>query len=153
MSMNSAEYKKEITEACRQNLLESITILEEEMEMLKESASNGGEVGMSDRLESNDEEMMNERKDRENRRELLYQELRILDDLNTNEQNEGIQIGSIVISNQRNFFIAIARMFQVEGKSFTGLSEAAPIFTSMKGRTAGESFTFNGQHFDIIKVF
>ena len=151
--MKSLELKKQIIMACRADLLNSIIILEEEMESLKESASADADSGMSDRLESNDEEMMNERKDREYRRDMLYRELNILDELDIPELHNTISTGTVVITNDRNFLIAIARSFKVNNMNFTGLSAQAPIFSVLEGKKAGESYSYNGTGAKIDEVF
>lgn len=151
--MYSTGTKKQIFEACRQNLLDSIRILEDEMKMLKESASDDSAIGMSDRLESNDEEMMNDRKDREKRRTQLYQELSLLDSLNTGSLVKKVEPGAVVITNQRNLLIAIARMFKSAEYDFTGISAAAPIYAVIEGKKAGDKYSFNGQDFMITEVY
>jgi len=144
--MISVDYKKEVAQACKDNLLESITILQEEMKMLQESAASGTEDGMSDHLESNDEGMMNERKDRENRLAVLYDDLRFLGELDLNVPMDRVGPGSVVLTDARNFFVAIARTFQVGDKAFVGLSTSAPIYGVMEGKRTGENFSFNSLH-------
>ena len=145
--------KKQIFDACRENLLTDIHILEKEMNMLKESASTDNEGGMSDHLESTDAEMMNDRLDRENHRNLLYQELSLLDSLNKPEKLEEIEPGAVVITSDRNFFIAIARNFIVNEHDFIGVSVAAPIFRVLAGKKKGDTYKFNDQEYTIKEVY
>lgn len=145
--------KQPIFDACRLNLISAIQLLEEEMNMLKESASSEQDGGMSDRLESTDEEMMNDRKDRENHRATLYQDLSLLDSLSSADTLTAVAPGAVVITDVRNLVVAIARTFRACGQDYTGISVAAPIFAVIEGKKAGDSYTFNGQQYKIIQVY
>lgn len=151
--MSDQESKKEIFEACRLNLLASIHVLEEEMKMLRESAASDQDNGMSDRMESTDEEMMNDRQDREKYRNSLYEELSLLDSLNNSEVMHTVEPGAIVITSNRNLLVAIARTFRSGDREFTGISAAAPIYSFLEGKKAGDTYTFNDQKYTITEVY
>lgn len=151
--MSKSASKIQVFQACRQSLLTAIQLLEDEMNLLKESASNDKEGGMSDRLESNDEEMMNDRKDRESHRNRLYQELSLLDSLSNGEEFTKVEPGAIVITEERNFLIAIARTFKTNGLDFIGISAAAPIYAAIAAKKAGDSYKFNEQETRIKEVY
>jgi len=96
---------------------------------------------------------MNDRLDRENHRNLLYQELSLLDSLNKPEKLEEIEPGAVVITSDRNFFIAIARNFIVNEHDFIGVSVAAPIFRVLAGKKKGDTYKFNDQEYTVKEVY
>jgi transcription elongation GreA/GreB family factor len=61
--------------------------------------------------------------------------------------------GSIVYTNNGNFYIAIgAGKLTVDGTSFFGISAASPIGSKLLGKEAGYSFDLNGKKFVIEKI-
>jgi transcription elongation GreA/GreB family factor len=64
-----------------------------------------------------------------------------------------IDTGSIVKTNNGNFYLAIsAGTLTVNGESYFAISPASPIGVKMKGLKAGEEFNVNGKEYRIIQV-
>lgn len=64
-----------------------------------------------------------------------------------------VQSGSLVYTNQANYFIAIAAgQFVVEGVTWYVISPVSPIGASLKGLSAGDTFRFNQKEILIEKV-
>jgi transcription elongation GreA/GreB family factor len=64
-----------------------------------------------------------------------------------------IQSGSIVETDQGNFFIAIgAGALTVYKKDYYGISAASPIAKGMWGKKAGEVFSFNKKEYHIKTI-
>ncbi|WP_417372181.1 hypothetical protein, partial [Gelidibacter japonicus] len=69
------------------------------------------------------------------------------------EPTEVVQPGAIVSVNGRCMIVAVSKpAFNVDGRDFLGISPNAPIYSSLKGKKAGESFTFNNLDFTIEAV-
>ena len=61
--------------------------------------------------------------------------------------------GSVVYTNNGNFYIAIsAGKITVDGTSFFAISAASPIGSKLLGKGVGYSFELNGKEFVIEKV-
>lgn len=63
------------------------------------------------------------------------------------------ETGSIIITNNGNFYLAIsAGSLMVNGENYFAVSPASPIGLKLTGRTAGDDFTLNGKHYIIQSV-
>jgi transcription elongation GreA/GreB family factor len=61
--------------------------------------------------------------------------------------------GSVVYTNNGNFYLAIsAGLLKVDGTSFYAVSAASPIGSKLVGQTAGHAFELNGKQFVIREV-
>lgn len=79
---------------------------------------------------------------------------RILDGIKIDKQTEIIQPGSLVITQQSNFFIAISvGQHVIEDTTFLIISAESPIGAKLKGLRAGESFSFNNKMHKIEQVW
>ena len=64
-----------------------------------------------------------------------------------------VQLGSLVYTNQANYFIAIAAgQFVVEGVTWYVISPVSPIGVSLKGLTAGDASPFGQKEILVEKV-
>ena len=61
--------------------------------------------------------------------------------------------GSLVLTGQGNYFIAIsAGKLELEGRLYYLVSLASPIGAALANRRAGEGFSFRGQNIPILEV-
>lgn len=61
--------------------------------------------------------------------------------------------GSLVVTNNGNFYIAIsAGHFVIEGAKYYAISIDSPIGGKLKGKKAGEKFSLNGKDYIINKL-
>jgi len=64
-----------------------------------------------------------------------------------------VQAGSLVITNQGFFYIAIAGgQATVQGENYVVISPASPLAQKMQGLHTGDSFTLNQRKFEIRQV-
>lgn len=64
-----------------------------------------------------------------------------------------IGFGSLVITDQQNFFIAAGiGEFRLEDQTFFIISAQTPIYKEMEGKSEGESFEFRGRKYKILEV-
>lgn len=65
-----------------------------------------------------------------------------------------VEFGAIVITNKQKIFVSVGLGKVVsDGETFYAISPQVPIFQAMRGKKAGDTFTFNGQVFEIKDVF
>ncbi|MFD0765734.1 3-oxoacyl-ACP synthase [Mucilaginibacter lutimaris] len=61
--------------------------------------------------------------------------------------------GSVIITNNGNFYLAIsAGMLELDGKTYIAVSAASPIGYQLKDKKAGEAFILNGKTYQILQV-
>jgi len=78
----------------------------------------------------------------------------VLDQISADQKTTTIQVGSLVITNQGNFYIAIsAGQFLIDGKTYFAISAASPMGQKLTGLSVETSFTFNKKEFLITQVF
>ncbi|MCH5598905.1 hypothetical protein [Niabella ginsengisoli] len=66
------------------------------------------------------------------------------------EPKTTVEPGAIVSVNGRCMIVAVSKPpFKIGDRNFIGISTDAPIYKEMKGKKAGDSFTFNNQKFTI----
>ncbi len=74
--------------------------------------------------------------------------------IDQNHYSETIDFGSIVETSENYYFISVpvGKIVLEEGASVYAISTEAPIYQEMKGKKAGESFTFNDKTHEIKGV-
>ncbi len=78
---------------------------------------------------------------------------KILDSLQIKIQSEEVLPGSLAITSQGNFFIAISvGMVSVNGKNFGVVSAESPIGLKLLGQKKGSTFTFNNKSYRVDEV-
>ncbi|WP_236976276.1 hypothetical protein [Membranihabitans maritimus] len=81
-------------------------------------------------------------------------EMDVLKSLNIEEVFDEIQLGSIVVTDQMNFFPSVSiEKFESNGTTYFGISEKAPLYEKMKGKSKGEAFSFNDMTYTVKDVF
>jgi transcription elongation GreA/GreB family factor len=78
---------------------------------------------------------------------------RMLDEIKIELNSLAVQPGSLVITNQGNFFLAISvGQITIEGAIYTAVSPASPIGMKLLKLKKDESFSFNGKTYSIKEV-
>ena len=90
----------------------------------------------------------------ENELAFVQMEMGQLKMLNMAHVSKIIEPGAVVLTNQRNFFIAVSsEKIDIEGELIYGISANAPIYAAMQGLKKGDIFEFNGIAYEIINVY
>ena len=80
--------------------------------------------------------------------------MRQLDKVTISDVSEIIRLGSIIETNQANFFISISvGKLQVDDIIYLGIAPAAPIGRCLLGKVKNDQFNFNGVIYKIIKIY
>ena len=80
--------------------------------------------------------------------------MRQLDKVTISDISETIRLGSIIETNQANFFISISvGKLQVGDIIYLGIAPAAPIGLCLLGKGKNDQFNFNGLVYKIIKIY
>lgn len=69
-------------------------------------------------------------------------------------EKEAIFSGSVVITDQNNFFISVPNPeFDIDNTSFIGIGTDAPIYLFMKGKKKGDAFKYGKKIYTIKEVY
>ena len=89
-------------------------------------------------------------------RELAFvqMEMGVLKSINPEQVNNKVELGAIVVTNKRTFFIAVSvEKIEIEGQEIFGISMRAPIYSAMIDLKKGDQFEFNGISYKIQDVY
>jgi hypothetical protein len=65
-----------------------------------------------------------------------------------------VEFGAVVVTNKQKIFVSVGLgKIELDGELYYAVSPQVPIFQAMRGKKAGDTFTFNGQSFEIKEVF
>jgi transcription elongation GreA/GreB family factor len=77
----------------------------------------------------------------------------VLDQISVKRESSVISMGSVVFTNQGNFFIAIsAGQFVIETETYFAISPNSPIGQRLMGLHANESLLFNKKEYQISRI-
>lgn len=61
--------------------------------------------------------------------------------------------GAMVVTDKAVFYVSVSiEQFEVEGKTFFGISTQSPLYITMKGLTEGNTFEYNGVRYTILGI-
>jgi len=142
--MDKLLIKSSLIECCRKRLLETVHNLEAAMQDAQVQANEYG--APRDRYDAFRTQLMR-KKDmlaQQLNKELI--ELQTLDRIDARKIASKAEFGSIVLSDQFNYFIAIGLgKIQWEGITFYAVSPQVPISLALAGKKAGEVVHFRDQ--------
>lgn len=87
---------------------------------------------------------------------LAQDEMKVLMDLKTSNLHiqSSVTLGSVVVTNRNTFFVCVStEQFDVDGKTFIGLSLKSPLFLAMKGKTKNDTFSCKGVNYKILDIY
>jgi transcription elongation GreA/GreB family factor len=80
-------------------------------------------------------------------------QLAILNSISPGKHATHIQLGSVGVTNQGNFYLAASiGLIQIDGEKYFVVSPASPVGQRLVGLTVGESFVLNGKTFEVLEV-
>jgi transcription elongation GreA/GreB family factor len=145
--------KQELFHKCLQFVDERIASTENAINQAKDASQDDTKSSAGDKYETTREMMQQEISRNEAQLHEAKKLKHALLQIPVNKTARSVENGSIVSTNNGNFFIAIsAGQINVEGKTYFVISSASPIGRLMLGLKKGEKFTFNGKAFEVEGV-
>jgi transcription elongation GreA/GreB family factor len=152
--MKNIALKKSVLEAARTRMEATAAQLKERIKDLRAVTigdDNAESASQTESTHGSDVELMNSLGDQ---LEILQQDLDRLAEIDATSELESVQYGAVIHTDKRNFLIAASvEEFEVDGRSYLGVTAMAPLIHAMLGRKAGEEVTFNGITYKIKEVF
>ncbi len=150
--MSKMELKKRLLEVCINRQQETAAELQHEVD---ETLRLSNEYGApKDRYDPFRTKLMNQNN-------LFAQQLQqantllvTLQKISTDKEIGTVEFGAIVITNKQKIFVSVGLgKIMLDRETYYAISPQVPIFQAMRGKKAGDTFTFNGQTFEIKDVF
>ena len=77
-----------------------------------------------------------------------------LSKINLDREYTSVDFGSLVVTNNGNYFIAIGiGQVKLDNEVHYSISLASPIGALLKGKQKGDSITFNGNQIEILDIY
>ena len=138
---------------CRDYITGNEAEIKKAIAEIRESAANETKSSAGDKYETA-REMMQQEIDRNQARLNELNKLKAtLDSIVPAVKGDIVLPGSVVYTNNGNFYISIsAGPLMLDGTRFYAISAASPIGAKLAGQRAGYSFELNGKRFVVEKV-
>ncbi|MFV8225895.1 transcription elongation factor [Christiangramia aquimixticola] len=145
--------KEELFYKCLDTVIKQIEKYQNEMDQIKESMENNDAHTDYDEDDSKGQLLGDFEKYAEyldNSRKMKEK----LSKIDRKHYTEAIDFGSIVETSENYYFIsaALGKVVLDDGSSVYAISTDAPIYQDMKGKKAGDTFSFNDKEFKIKNV-
>ncbi len=146
-------YRSHLITSCKEFTLSKIAFLQNEIEALENSLQTETKSSAGDKYETS-REMLTAEINKLGNQLIHYRKYQsLLQQLENRTPSQKIGLGSVVITNQFNYFIAIpAGKIAVEGNTFYAIGLQSPIAQNLLGKTEKESFTFKGNSYTVLEV-
>ena len=151
-TMNNS-LKSEVIQACLQVLNARIAELEETERSAKQSAAGDTKSSAGDKHETARELLQQERDMAGRRMQEALRQKTELERIQGASRFTQIQTGALVDCSLGTFFFSTALGFvSVEGKKIAVVSMASPVGLALKGKSAGDSISFQGKEIRVNAV-
>lgn len=148
------QLKKTLYDTCLQTLATKMVDLQKAIDSIDESKRNETKSSAGDKYETGRAMMQMEADKITAQLELAKQTQSQLQQINIDQSPDRIQKGSLVVTDQRTYFLAVSLgRVVVSGQSCFCLSPDAPIGQLLLGKTAGEEIVFNGRKEEIVEIW
>ncbi|HYD20599.1 MAG TPA: hypothetical protein VEB40_03915 [Flavipsychrobacter sp.] len=148
------DIKQELYALCREYVAKGIAAAQQAIADAREAAAGETKSSAGDKYETT-REMMQQEIDLNSARLAEQQKLKAtLDTIDPQHTSSVISSGSVVTTGQGDYFISISvGKLNVGGNTYYALSAASPLGSKLIGRSAGDSFLFNGKEVIIKNVY
>jgi len=145
--------KEKLYKQCIDYVQKRINEARQAIEDAQEAADEETKSSAGDKYETG-REMMQQEADRNQSQLNEANKLMVaLSQINYARTNQTVDAGSLVSTNNGNFFISIsAGSLQVDGQTFFAVSQASPIGAKLSGKKAGDEFDLNGRGYRVMSV-
>ncbi len=120
---------------------------------IKESRDNESKSSAGDKYETGRAMMQIELDKNETQLNNTLQLKKELAQLNTQQTYDRVAFGSLVITNQENYFISVGMgKLEVNGETYYAISMASPIGQVLKNQQIGNQISFQGRMITILDI-
>ncbi|MFZ4412541.1 MAG: hypothetical protein ACOYOV_05620 [Bacteroidales bacterium] len=150
--MKKLELKEKLLDACMLHQNEVVGNLKELMLDAQQSANDYGMP--KDRYDSYRMQLLRKRDMYGQQHEKAMEEIDILKKINISKENNEVNFGSVVITDEQKLFISISiGKIELEGETYYAVSVKVPFYEVIKGKKKGDSFDFRGKQNHVLEVF
>lgn len=150
---NSLTLKHRLLALCREYAEDRIRSAEEAIRMVQESANEETKSSSGDKYETGRAMAQLEIEKAGSQLAEGRRLVHTLERIELESLSLTVGMGSLVITNQGNYFLAIpAGKLDIDGITWFALSPSSPLGAALIGRHAGDTITFNGKSIVLTEV-
>lgn len=151
--MGMQETKKALLEYCSNFVADRIKNAEDAIAAARNAAADDTKSSAGDKYETT-REMMQQEVSRHQKQLIEAKKLKhVLSAINADKSSAMVQPGSLAVTDNGTFFIAIsAGQIVVNDKTYFAISPVSPVGSKLVGLKKGAVFQFNGKNFTVIEV-
>ncbi|GAA4829156.1 3-oxoacyl-ACP synthase [Algivirga pacifica] len=147
------ELKQACHKTCETLIAERISTARSSMEEAQKAANEEVKSSAGDKYETGRAMLQIERDKHALQLSEALQLKAILDQLNPKQTQTTVTTGTLVSCSMGYFYISVsAGKMQVMGKTIFAISIASPLGQALKGKEAGDQFSFNGKTIQVTDV-
>ena len=149
--MNAEEIKQGLVESCFMEIDERADSLKAAMDEAQQSANEYGPP--KDRYDSYRTQLLRKRDMFAQQLQKILEQRSVLEKVDPEKKIGKVAFGALVITDSQKIFVSIGlgRIIS-EGEEYFVISPGVPIYQSMEGLKAGDTFSFRGQNFSIREI-
>lgn len=146
--------KQKLYNQCFAFVEQRILIYQNAINSARESANDDTKSSAGDKYETGRAMMQQEIDNNHKQLNEAKQLKQVLDQIQPDKATDSVQLGSLVITNKGNFYIAIsAGQLATDEDIYFAISSASPIGAKLMRQKAGAVFNFNGKDFNVLNVY
>ena len=144
--------KKELYLKCLDAVNEQIEKYEEEMDMIRESMDSNDVK--TDYDEDNRGQLLGDFEKNANYLNKARQMKETLTSIDQEYHSTSVDFGSLVETDKSYYYISVplGAIQMEDGSTIMAISTEAPIYTELKGKKEGDTFTYNDRDFKVVEV-
>ncbi len=149
----SVNLKKELHDHCLRHVVQRMEAAQQAINDAQQAASDDTKSSAGDKYETG-REMMSQETERNLKQLNEANKLKVaLNAINPLLGNDRADPGSLVITNNGNFYLSIsAGLISIDGKNYFAVSPASPIGLQLKGLKKGQEFKLNNKNYLIENI-
>jgi transcription elongation GreA/GreB family factor len=145
--------KKKLHALCLLQIEERIHALESANELARAAQQDDTKSSAGDKFETSREMMTQEIEKNTSLLADVKQQKQAMLRTPLTQTNAITQRGSVVETNHESFYIAVSvGVIKCEEKTFQTISPASPVCKVLLGKKAGDTFSFNGKEYIVMKL-
>ena len=145
--------KHALFEACQTHVENRIDQARHAMEMAQAAANEEAKSSVGDKYETGRSMMQLERDKHAVQLAEALKLKKVLEQVDVEKTNGSVQLGSLVITSEGNFFIAVSiGKIKVADTFYFAISASSPVGARLIDKTVGEKIEYNGRLFKVLEV-
>jgi transcription elongation GreA/GreB family factor len=148
-----SDLKKQLYQLCLNYVHQRMQAAQQAIAEAQQAANDDTKSSAGDKYETGREMMQQETNRNLTQLNEANKLLVALNQININGEYKSVEPGSVVNTNNGNFYIAIsAGALVLNGETYFAISPASPIGVKMKGCKTGDTFVLNVKEYKILAI-